>query len=169
MQIQRFLSLNEAQLLGCASAFVDALDSEMRSALSYLQRLEDTMKGRAFGFEMQLDKHRYGALIVLERWAEFAASYAGTATVGGYQAMLTDARTRVNGAVKLLETVNRTIDAAEVYSGDIVEACGMAFHAVETTFQEEREAVQRVQALEAAIPEDYRHYRSVFAGDLAVR
>lgn len=148
---------------------MDALDSEMRSALSYLQRLEDTMKGRAFGFEMQLDKHRYGALIVLERWAEFAASYAGTATVGGYQAMLTDARTRVNGAVKLLETVNRTIDAAEVYSGDIVEACGMAFHAVETTFQEEREAVQRVQALEAAIPEDYRHYRSVFAGDLAVR
>lgn len=169
MQIQRFLSLNELQLLGCASAFLDALDSEMQSALSYLRRLEDTMKGRAFGFEMQMDKHRYGALIVLERWAEFASAFAGTATVGGYQPMLTDARARVTGAVKLLETVNRTIDAAEVYSGDIVEACAMAFHAVEMTFKEEREAVQRVQVLEAAIPEDYRHYRSVFAGDLAVR
>ena len=78
----RFLSLNENQFLGCVSAFTDTLSGELNSALNYLRRLEGKRKGSAFAYEMQLDKHRYGALIVLERWGDFTRTFAGHVELG---------------------------------------------------------------------------------------
>jgi hypothetical protein len=169
LQIRRFLSLNEPQFLGCTSAFLDALDSEMQSAQAYLQRLVNQSKGRAFGFEMQLDKHRYGSLIVLERWAEFGSAFASTGMLGELQPLLEQARARATSAAGLIEKMNAMVDAADFYSPELIEACGMTFHAVGNIFRDEREAVQRLHALGAEPPEDFRHYRSVFTGDLAVR
>ena len=67
MRITRFPALSEPQFLGCTAAFVDSLFGELNAAAAALRRLEGQPKGAAFAYEMTLDTHRYGALIVLER------------------------------------------------------------------------------------------------------
>ena len=91
MQITRFLSLTESQFLGCVSAFVDSLFGELNSAAMYLKKLEGQPKGAAFAYEMALDTHRYGALMVLDRWANLAHTYGPHLTLAKHEAILDEA------------------------------------------------------------------------------
>jgi hypothetical protein len=169
LQITRFLSLNQNQFLGCASAFADTLSGELGSAVMCLRKLDSRMKGSAFAFEMQLDKHRYGAMIVLDRWAEFGRVFAPHSTLGPYQELIEQAEERATGAQRVIEKANRVIDDAEMYTSDIVEAVQMAYQAIESTFQEEREAASKMSSLGPMIPEDFKEYRRIFLGDLSLR
>ena len=75
MHILRFPSLSDDQFRGCVAAFVDSLSGEFNAAAAALRRLEGQAKGSAFVHEIALDLHRYGALIVLERWGALVASF----------------------------------------------------------------------------------------------
>ena len=75
MRITRFPSLSEPQFFGCAAAFVDSLSGELNAAAMALRRLEGSAKGAAFAYEMTLDTHRYGALIVLDRWSTLVGAF----------------------------------------------------------------------------------------------
>lgn len=165
MQITRYLSLNDEQFLGCASAFTDALSGELNAALSCLTRLSDRRKGSAFAFEMQLDKHRYGALIVLERWAEFGRAFGDSTPIP----MLREAPARAAAGQNLIEKANHVLDSAQIYSADLVDACRMAYQAVELTFQEEQRAASKLLTLGPMTPPDFEEFRRVFREDLAQR
>ncbi|MBL8229711.1 MAG: hypothetical protein JNL98_14575 [Bryobacterales bacterium] len=169
MQITRFLSVNHDQFLGCASAFTDTLSGELGSAVMYLRKLDGKMKGSAFAFEMQLDKHRYGAIIVLDRWAEFGRAFAPHTKLDLHGDLLQQAEERATAAQRVIEKVNHVIDSAEMYTTDIVEAVQMAYQAIESTFQEERAAAVKMAALGPMIPEEFKEYRKVFLSDLSVR
>ena len=75
MRISRFPSLTEAQFFGCTSAFVDSLSGELNAASMALRRLEGKSKGSAFAYEMTFDTHRYGALIVIDRWSALVSAF----------------------------------------------------------------------------------------------
>ena len=47
----------------------------MNSALLDLRRLQATAKGAAFAYEMSFDTHRYGALIVIDRFATLLRAF----------------------------------------------------------------------------------------------
>ena len=72
MRILRYPSITEQQFTGCVTAFVDTLSGELNAATIALRRLEGRAKGSAFAYEMTLDTHRYGALIVLDRWGSLS-------------------------------------------------------------------------------------------------
>ena len=84
MQITRYASLSEPQFLGCVSAFADSLTGELNSAAMYLRKLEGQAKGAAFAYEMSLDRHRYGALTVLDRWGALVAAFGPHLTLSRY-------------------------------------------------------------------------------------
>ena len=169
MQITRFLSLDENQFLGCLSAFTDTLSGELNSALAYLRRMENRRKGAAFAFEMQLDKHRYGAMIVLERWTDFTRAFAGHVQLGRHQHLFDQAPQRVTQSQRILEQSNQLIDNADTYATEIIEACAMAYRTIEFTFQEERKAADQTVALGPLLPEEFKEYRRVFLTDLSER
>jgi len=169
LQIIRFLSLNENQFLGCLSAFIDTLSGELNSALAYLRRMENRRKGAAFAFEMQLDKHRYGAMIVLERWTDFTRAFAGHVQFGRHQSLFDQAQQRVTQSQRILDQSNQLIDNADTYASEIIEACAMAYRTIEFTFQEERKAADQTVALGPLLPEEFKEYRRVFLTDLSER
>jgi hypothetical protein len=169
LQITRYLSLNEPQFLGCLSAFIDTLSGELNGMMTYLRRLEGKRKGTAFAFEMQMDKHRYGSLIVLDRWAHFARSFAPHTELGAKQPMLDQAAERVQSAQEVIERSNRVLDDADFYSAAMVEACGLALATVELTFRDEKEAAEKVASLWPMLSEEYKQFRSVFLSDLSDR
>lgn len=169
LQITRFLSLNETQFLGCVSAFVDTLNGELNGTMTFLRRLQGKRKGSGFAFEMQMDKHRYGLLIVLDRWAEFARAFAPVSDVGPKQPMLDRAVAQAATAQSVIERANRVLDDADFYSTEIVEACALALHTVELTFKEEQEAAGKAASLGPMLSEEYKQYRSVFLADLSER
>ncbi len=165
MRITRFPSLTEAQFKGCISAFVDSLAGELNVATAALRRLEARGKGAAFAFEMEFDTHRYGALIVLDRWSTVVAAFG--AHVGG--SIVAETPRRVRAAEEILAKANAIVDAAETYSPDIVEACALAFRSITGVFQEEREEAERNAKLGPMLPEEYREARQIFLQDLAAR
>ncbi|MBL8176982.1 MAG: hypothetical protein JNK48_20075 [Bryobacterales bacterium] len=169
MQITRFLSLNENQFLGCVSAFADTLAGELNSALAFLRRMENRRKGSAFAFEMQLDKHRYGAMIVLERWADFTRAFAGHVELGTHQPLFDEAAERARQAQRILEQANGLVDSGDSYSSEVVEACAMAYRTIEFTFQQERKAADQAVALGPMLAEEFKEYRRVFLADLSER
>ena len=73
LRITRYPNISEPQFFGCVSAFVDSLSGELNAATMSLRRLAGSRKGSAFAYEMTLDTHRYGALIVLDRWSTLVA------------------------------------------------------------------------------------------------
>jgi hypothetical protein len=169
VQITRFLSLNEPQFLGCVSAFVDSLTGELNAAALYLKKLEGQPKGSAFAYEMSLDNHRYGALMVLDRWAMLVHTYGPHLDAGTHQNVVDETPARVQTAENILGRTNEVIDATPHYSGDVVAACMLAWQSLGTTFAEERQAAERMQLLGPMQPEDYRKARRIFLEDLAAR
>ena len=169
MQITRYASLSEPQFLGCVSAFADSLTGELNSAAMYLRKLEGQAKGAAFAYEMSLDRHRYGALTVLDRWGAFVAAFGPHLTLSRYPAIVAEAPARVRTAESTLELANRLVDAADRYSSDVVEACVLAFQSLATTFAEERQAAAQSAQLGPMLPDDFRQARGIFLQDLAAR
>ena len=169
MRITRYPSLTEPQFFGCVAAFVDSLSGELNSATISLRRLEDQPKGSAFAYEMTLDTHRYGALIVLDRWSTLVQAFGPHLKLSRRAAILEEGRARIGTAEDILGKVNRLIDSADRYSQELVEACSLAFQSLSTTFAEERAEVEQSAKLGPMLPEDYREARQIFLQDLAAR
>ena len=83
--------------------------------------------------------------------------------------ILTAAAARVRSAEEILGRANMMVDAAPAYSEDVVEACLMAFQAVDGVFAEERAEAEQSGKLGPMLPEDYRDARRIFLEDLAAR
>jgi hypothetical protein len=169
VRITRLPSISEHQFLGCAAAFVDSLSGELHAAAIALRRLEGMRKGGAFAYEMELDQHRYGALIVLDRWNSVAGTFGPHMALSARPGIVTEAGPRVRSAEEILTRANQLIDGSEGYSTELVEACLAAFQAVGSIFAEERAAAEQASKLGPMQPEEYREARRIFLEDLAVR
>ncbi|HWB86933.1 MAG TPA: hypothetical protein VG675_22510 [Bryobacteraceae bacterium] len=169
MRITRFPSLTNSQFSGCTAAFVDTLIGELNSAVIALRRLEGTAKGAAFAYEISLDTHRYGALLVLDRWATLVNAFGAHLESPRGSQIVEQASARVQTAENILGRVNQLIDSADRYGSDLVEACALAFQSLHTTFAEERAAAAQSAALGPMLPEDYKEARRIFLEDLAAR
>jgi hypothetical protein len=165
LRITRYPSLTEPQFSGCVAAFVDALTGELNAASMALRRLEGRAKGSAFAYEMTLDNHRYGALIVLDRWLSLAAAFG--AHLG--HPLANAAPERVEGAERVLNKANQLIDASDAYGSDLVEAALVAFQTAGGTFAEERRLADENAKLGPMLSEEYTSARRIFAEDLAAR
>ena len=169
MRITRYPSISEEQFFGCVSAFVDSLMGELNAALASLRRLENKAKGDSFAYEMTLDTHRYGALIVLDRWATVAGTFGPHLELTHDREILVSAPERVQAAEFILTRTNGLLDAAETYSPAVVEACVAAFQALRITFSQELQAADRASKLGPMLPAGYTEARRIFLEDLAAR
>jgi hypothetical protein len=169
LRITRYPSLTEPQFFGCVSAFVDSLSGELNSAMISLRRLEDRSKGSAFAYEMTLDTHRYGALIVLDRWSTLVNAFGPHLTLSRRPSILEEGPRRVAAAEDILNRMNTVIDSSDRYATELVETCGLAFQSLSMTFAEERAEAEQSAKLGPMLPEDYRDARRIFLEDLAVR
>ena len=169
LRITRFPALSEAQFFGCTAAFIDSLIGELNAASSALRRLEDKAKGAAFAYEMTLDTHRYGALMVLDRWSALVGAFGPHLELSRHRTILEEGAARVKTAEGILNTTNQILDAAEQYTSEVVEACVLAFQSLQTTFAEERQEADQAAKLGPMLPEDYISARRIFAEDLAAR
>jgi hypothetical protein len=165
LRITRYPSISTEQFLGCVAAFVDSFTGELNAAASALRRLEGKPKGSAFAYEMTLDHHRYGALIVLDRWSTLTAAF------GPHLAhpIADSARGRIDSAEQMLGRVNQTIDASSHYSTEVVEVCLLAFQSLSAIFGEERAVAEQHAKLGPMLSEDYSSARRIFLEDLAAR
>ena len=169
MRITRYPSLTEQQFFGCTSAFVDSLAGEFNASSAALRRLEGKAKGGAFAWEMSLDRHRYGALIVLDRWNTLARAFGAHLKLSRAPAILREAEVRVRGAAEILGRANALMDAAEEYSPALVEACLAAFQAANGIFTEERAETDRAAKLGPMLPAEFTEAKRIFQEDLAAR
>ena len=169
MRISRFPSLTEAQFFGCTAAFVDSLSGELNAASIALRRLEGKSKGSAFAYEMTFDTHRYGALIVIDRWSALVSAFGPHLELSRHRAIVSGAPQRIRTAETILGCANLLVDAADAYSRAIVEACALAFQSLNTTFAEERAEADQSAKLGPMLPEDYTSARRIFLEDLAAR
>jgi hypothetical protein len=169
VRITRYPSLNEPQFFGCVAAFVDSLTGELNAASMALRRLEGRDKGGAFAFEMTLDQHRYGALIVLDRWSTVTGTFGPHLSLSRLPGILGAASGRLRSAEQILSRANQLIDASDRYSAAIVEACLIGWQSIGTVFREERAEVENSAKLGPMLPEDYRDARRIFLEDLAAR
>ena len=169
MRITRYPSIGEAQFFGCVSAFVDSLSGELNAAAMSLGRLTGSRKGSAFAYEMTLDTHRYGALIVLDRWSALVGAFGPHLEVGRHADIIGRAAERVRAAEDILGRANMLLDAAPAYSEEVVGACVTAFQAVNGVFAEERAETEQTGRLGPMLSEEYKEARRIFLEDLAVR
>jgi hypothetical protein len=169
VRITRFPSITEPQFFGCLAAFVDSLFGELNASAIALRRLEGRGKGSAFAYEMTLDQHRYGALIVIDRWSTVVRAFGPHLELSRHPAILTETASRVSTAETILGRANQLIDASGSYATAALEACLMAFRSLETTFEEERAAAAQYATLGPMLPEDYLESRRIFLEDLAAR
>ena len=169
MRISRYPSISEEQFLGCTAAFVDSLAGELHSGAIALRRLEGRRKGAAFAHEIALDTHRYGALIVLDRWGSLVRTFGPHLTLSRWPEILTDGTARIASAEELLIRTNRVIDSAEAYTSDLVQAVLLAFQSVQAAFESEKDAADRMATLGPLLPSEYQESRSIFLEDLAAR
>jgi hypothetical protein len=169
LRITRYPHISEAQFFGCVSAFVDSLSGELHAAAMSLGKLAGTRKGSAFAYEMALDTHRYGALIVLDRWSTLVGAFGPHLEIGRRPDIVGRAAERVRAAEDILGRANMLVDGAPAYSEDVVEACAMAFRSVEGVFAEERAEAEQAGKLGPMLPEEYKDARRIFLEDLAAR
>ena len=169
MRITRFPSITEPQFFGCVAAFVDSLSGELNSAAMALRRLEGKGKGAAFAYEMTLDTHRYGALIVLDRWSTVVGTFGPHLHLSRRQEIVSQTPVRVQAAENILVRANNLIDSSEHYGAEIVEACLMAFQSLNATFTEERGEAEQSAKLGPMLSEEYKDARRIFLEDLATR
>jgi hypothetical protein len=169
LRITRYPNISEPQFFGCVSAFVDSLAGELNAATIALRRLSGSRKGSAFAYEMTLDTHRYGALIVLDRWSTLVGAFGPHLELARHPDIVGRAAVRVRAAEDILGRANMLVDAAPAYSEDIVEACAMAFQQVDGVFAEERAEAEQSARLGPMLPEEYKDARRIFLEDLAAR
>jgi hypothetical protein len=169
LRITRFPSISDQQFLGCVSAFADSLAGELNAAVIALRRLEGRRKGSAFAYEMTLDTHRYGALIVLDRWTSLVNAFGPHLALGERHSIVAEAPARTSSAEQILNRANQVVDSAADYSPEVVEACAYAFQSVERTFAEERDSADRNAKLGPMLSSDYTEARQIFLEDLAAR
>jgi hypothetical protein len=169
LRITRFPHITEPQFFGCVAAFVDSFSGELNAAAIALRRLESQRKGSAFAYEMNLDAHRYGALIVLDRWSTLVRAFGPHLQLSRRTQIVERAIERVGAAEGILGRSNYLIDGAEQYSVAVVEACLVAFQSLNTIFEEERAEVEQSAKLGPMLPEEYRDARRIFLEDLAAR
>jgi hypothetical protein len=169
LRITRYPSISEQQFFGCVSAFVDSLSGELNAAAIALRRLEGYGKGAAFAYEMTLDTHRYGALIVLDRWSTLVNAFGPHLELSRRREIVETGPSRIAAGEDILTRTNQVIDAAERYNSETVEACVMAFQSLNTTFAEERAETEQSSKLGPMLPQDYREARQIFLQDLAAR
>jgi hypothetical protein len=169
MRILRYPALSEAEFLGCVCAFSDSLTSSLEGMKTFLARLESQPKGAAFAFEMQLDSHRYGAMLVLERWGDFVHHFGAHLAGVKHPAIVHEAPGRVQTAENLLQRTNRLIDSAEQYTPELRHAVDQAIAAILRTFAEERAVAQEMAGLGPMLSDDFRQARRIFLADLAQR
>jgi hypothetical protein len=169
LRITRFPALSEPQFFGCTAAFVDSLFGELNAAAAALRRLEGRSKGAAFAYEMTLDTHRYGALIVLDRWSTLVRAFGPHLQLSRHQTVVESAPARLATAESILGNANHVLDAARGYTTEVVEACTLAFQSLQTTFAEERGEAEQTAKLGPMLPEDYTSARRIFLEDLAAR
>jgi hypothetical protein len=169
LRITRYPNLNEQQFLGCVAAFVDSLTGELNAASLALRRLEGQGKGRAFAYEMTLDQHRYGAMIVLDRWSTVTGAFGPHLELSRRGTILTEASSRVRSAEELLVRANALLDGAGSYAPEVVQACLLAWQAVGGVFEEERAETEQSAKLGPMQPDDYKEARQIFLQDLAAR
>jgi hypothetical protein len=170
MQITRFLSLSEPQFLGCAAAFVETLFAELTAAAVFLRKLQGLNKGAAFAFEMELDRRRYGALLVLGRWAELNSAFgAHLQLTPAYSGIRDHAASRIETAETLLGHTNRLIDAAAAYTPELIEGAVLGLRSLETTFAQERAVAETQEHLGPLRPPEYLEAKRVFLQDLQER
>jgi hypothetical protein len=169
LRITRYPNLSEPQFFGCVSAFADSLSGELSAAALSLGRLAGSRKGSAFAYEMTLDTHRYGALIVLDRWSTLAGAFGPHLVLGRHVDIAVRAAERVHAAEEILGRANLLIDAAPAYDDAVVEACVLAFQAADGVFAEERAEAAQSAALGPMLPEEYKQARRIFLEDLAAR
>ena len=169
MRITRFPSLSENQFLGCNAAFVDVLTGELHAATIALRRLEGHNKGSAFAHEMTLDQHRYGALIVLDRWGTVVRAFGPHVELARWGGIVEGSAERVEAAEKVLSRANDVLDSVDAYKPDMVEGVAAALQSVGAIFRIEREAAEQMAGLGPMLPEDYREARRILLEDLAAR
>ena len=148
---------------------MDSLFGELNAAGIALRRLEGQSKGSAFAYEMTFDTHRYGALIVIDRWSTLISVFGPHVELSRRPAIIAEAPQRIRTAETILGSANRLVDAADAYSPAIVEACALAFQSLNTTFAEERTEADQSAKLGPMLPEDYTSARRIFLEDLAAR
>jgi hypothetical protein len=169
VRITRFPSITETQFYGCVSAFVDSLTGELNAATIALRRLTGRGKGGAFAFEMTLDTHRYGALIVLDRWSTLVTAFGPQLLLPRRPEIVTQAAGRVQAAEEILNRANLMVDASKSYDEGVVEACVTAFQAVSGVFSEERAEAEQSAQLGPMLSDEYKEARQLFLQDLAAR
>ncbi len=169
MRITRFPNITESQFYGCVAAFIDGLAGELNAATASLRRLTGRNKGGAFAFEMTLDTHRYGALIVIDRWSTVLNAFGPHLMLPRRRDIVDRGGERVRSAEAILTRANALVDAAPGYSEDVVEACVVAFQSVNGVFEEERAEAEQSAKLGPMLPEEYRDARRIFLEDLAAR
>ena len=169
LRITRYPNLTAPQFYGCVAAFVDSLSGELNAAAGALRRLEGRTKGAAFAYEMELDLHRYGALIVLDRWSSLVQAFGPHLDLPRNRGIVERAAERVGSVQEVLTRANEVVDAAERYSTEVVEACLVAWQSLNATFQEERAETEEWAKLGPMLPDEYREARRIFLEDLAAR
>jgi hypothetical protein len=169
LRTTRYPSLTESQFFGCNAAFVDSLFGELNAAAGALRRLEGRPKGAAFAYEMNLDTHRYGALIVLDRWCTLVQVFGPHLALTRHASIVEQGLERVRAAEDILAKANQLVDMTDAYSTPLVEACLLAFQSLQTTFAEERAAADQDAKLGPMLPDDFKESRRIFLEDLAAR
>src|SRR3972149_872205 len=115
MKILSQEALSGPEYLGCLSAFVASFSEHVLQTKYYLKRLEGKRKGAVFGWEMALDRARYGALIVLERWKELNGQFQQSIDALPEALPSRETGDRAEQAVQALSQWNERLDAAETY------------------------------------------------------
>lgn len=169
MRILRYPTLSEAECLGCVSAFVDSLSSAIEGMLTFVRRLQGQPKGAAFAFEMQLDSHRYGIMLILERWGELLHHFGPHLHNLKDPSILHDAPQRIQMSENLLVHTNRLIDATELYTPELLHAAEQACQTIVRTFSHERSAAEQMLNLGPLQPAAFGEARRIFLADLAAR
>jgi hypothetical protein len=169
LRITRYPSISEQQFLGCNAAFVDSLTGELHSTTIALRRLEGRGKGSAFAHEMTLDAHRYGALIVLDRWASVVRAFGPHLQLSRWPEIVGKAPARIGTAEELLGRVNQLVDSGNAYTVEMVEAVLLALQSVANIFEQERSAADQMATLGPMLSEEYKEARQIFLEDLAAR
>lgn len=173
MHILRHPSLTEPQYAGCVAAFIDSLTGELNAAAAYLKRLEGAAKGAGFTHEIGLDRGRYGALMVLDRWRDLNAAFGPhlrpTVSDPVLGELIDEAGPRVAQSRTILKRTNAILDAAAVYSSEVVEAALLGFQQVVRTFRQESEFSEKASRLGPLTPEEQKSARALFLADLAQR